>query len=81
MKLTLKAPGIKLLKLKYGKPISNFGIKFNLRLYTKDIRTSSGTFLSRQQDPAGAGPGGCCLLRHPTHLEPSCIESYAVLLL
>ena len=31
IKPTLKAPGIKLLKLKYDKPLSNFGFKFNLR--------------------------------------------------
>ena len=29
----LKAPGIKLLKLKYGKPLSKFAFKFNLRRY------------------------------------------------
>ena len=38
IKPTLKAPGIKLLKLKYGKPLSNFAFKFNLRRYTKDKR-------------------------------------------
>jgi hypothetical protein len=27
----LKAPGIKLLKPRYDKPLSNFGFKFNLR--------------------------------------------------
>jgi len=46
---------------------------------TKDIRTSSGTFLSRQQDPAGVGPGRYCPPRHPTHVEPSFLESNAVL--
>jgi hypothetical protein len=30
----LKAPGIKLQELKYGKPVSKFGFKFNLRRYT-----------------------------------------------
>ena len=30
---TLKAPGIKLLKLNYDTPLSNFGFKFNLRHY------------------------------------------------
>jgi hypothetical protein len=30
----LKAPGIKRLKLKYDKPLSNFAFKFNLRRYT-----------------------------------------------
>ena len=31
MKPTLKAPGIKLLEVKYDKPLSNFAFKFNLR--------------------------------------------------
>jgi len=35
IKPTLKAPGIKLLKLKYGKRLTNFGFKFNLRRYNK----------------------------------------------
>ena len=29
----MKAPGIKLLKLKYDKPLSDFAFKFNLRRY------------------------------------------------
>jgi hypothetical protein len=33
-KPTLKAPGIKLLKLKYDKPLSDVAFKFNLRRYT-----------------------------------------------
>jgi hypothetical protein len=32
----LKAPGIKLLKLKYCEPLSNFGFEFNLRRYTME---------------------------------------------
>ena len=35
IKPTLKAPGIKLLKLKYDKLLSNFASKFNLRRYIK----------------------------------------------
>jgi hypothetical protein len=34
IKPSLKAPGIKRLKLKYDKPLSNFAFKFNLRRYT-----------------------------------------------
>jgi hypothetical protein len=34
IKPTLKAPGIKLLKLKYDKPLSSFALKFYLRRYT-----------------------------------------------
>ena len=33
MKPTLKAPGTKLLKLKYDEPLSIFAFKFNLRRY------------------------------------------------
>jgi hypothetical protein len=36
IKPTLKAPGIKLLKLKCDKPLSNFAFKFNSRRYTED---------------------------------------------
>ena len=35
IKPTLKAPGIKLLKLKYDKPLTIFAFKFNLRRYNK----------------------------------------------
>jgi hypothetical protein len=31
----LKPPGIKLLKLKYDRSLSNFAFKFNLRRYTE----------------------------------------------
>jgi len=34
IKPTLKAPGIKLLELKYYKPLSNFAFKINLCRYT-----------------------------------------------
>ena len=37
MKPTLKAPGIRRLKLKYAKPLSNFALKFNLRRYNLDF--------------------------------------------
>ena len=46
IKTTLKAPGIKLLKLKYDKPLSNFAFKFNLRRYTSG---SSGAGERRSQ--------------------------------
>ena len=36
IKPTLKAPGIKLLKLKYDKPLSNVAFTFNLRRYSLD---------------------------------------------
>jgi hypothetical protein len=35
IKPTLKAPGIKLVKLKHDKPLSNIAFKFNLHRYTK----------------------------------------------
>jgi len=37
VRLTLKAPGIKLLKLKYDKPLSNFAFKLNLRHYIEGL--------------------------------------------
>ena len=36
VKPTLKAPGTKGLKLKYGKPLTNFGFKFNLRRHIQE---------------------------------------------
>jgi hypothetical protein len=36
----LKALGIKLLKLKYDKPLSNFAFKFDLRRYTVVLRAA-----------------------------------------
>ena len=36
IKPTVKAPGIKLLKLKCDERLSNFAFKFNLRRYTMD---------------------------------------------
>ena len=41
-KPTLKAPGTERLKLKYEELLSNFGIKFDLRRYIKDVMMSSG---------------------------------------
>ena len=41
IKLTLKAPGMKLLKLKYDKPLSKFAFKFKLRRYTEMLRGAS----------------------------------------
>jgi len=37
IKPTLKAPGIKLLKLKCDKPLSKFGFKFNSRRYIEGV--------------------------------------------
>ena len=38
IKPTLKAPGIKLFKHKYDKPLSKFAFKFDLRRYTAGVR-------------------------------------------
>jgi hypothetical protein len=40
IKPTLRAPGIKLSKLKYDKPISNFAFKFNLRRCIKALHAT-----------------------------------------
>ena len=37
--LTLKPPGTERLKPEYGEMVSNFGFRFNLRLYSKARRT------------------------------------------
>jgi len=44
IKPMLKAPGIKLLKLKYDKPLSNFAFKFNLRRYSEASVSLSQVF-------------------------------------
>jgi hypothetical protein len=47
IKPTLKAPGIKLLKLKYDKQLSNVAFKFNLR------RCTTGTARRLRTSPSG----------------------------
>ena len=48
IKSTLKAPGIKLLKLEHDKPLSNFAFKFNLRRYnTEELRREQETPVGR----------------------------------
>ena len=42
IKPTLKAPGNKLLQLKYDKPLSDFAFKFNLRRYRKESQIIKG---------------------------------------
>ena len=42
MKPTLKAPGTKLLKLKFDQPLSSFAFKFNLRRYTEVLSVHFG---------------------------------------
>ena len=41
IKPTLKAPGIKLLNLKYDKPLSHFAFKFNLRRYIEVLESAT----------------------------------------
>ena len=48
IKPTLKAPGIKLLKLEYDKPLSSFGFKIILRRYVKGVPLSI-TILAKDQ--------------------------------
>jgi hypothetical protein len=43
--LTLKAPGLKLLKLTRHDPLSNFAFKINLRRYTKDEESLKQCFI------------------------------------
>ena len=65
MKSKLKAPGTKRLKLKYDNLLSRFAFNFNLRHYTMVDRG----------DVVTAGPGIYCSPRHPTHFQPSFLES------
>ena len=44
IKPTLKAPGSKLLKLKYDELLSSFAFNFNLRRYTMDYTQFMGLF-------------------------------------
>jgi len=52
---TLKAPGIMLLKVKYGKPLSKFGFKFNLRRNTLDPEHPTRDVEERDTGTAGSG--------------------------
>ena len=80
MKLTLKAPGAKRLKLKYDEPLSNFAFNFNLRRYTVAIFFPLfiiGMMPLRML--LEVGPAGHCSPRHPTPLESSCPELNGIL--
>jgi hypothetical protein len=55
-KPTLKAPEIKLLKLKSGKPLSKFSFKFNLRRYSW-ARWRSWTLNNKQLSSWYGGAG------------------------
>jgi len=48
---TLKAPGIKLLKVKYDKPLSIFAFKFNLRRSTLAAARAAALGMAVQVDP------------------------------
>ena len=52
IKPTLKAPGLKLLILEYGKPLSNFGFKFNLRRHS--TAAAAALQVQREDDAAAA---------------------------
>jgi len=52
MKPTMKAPGIQLLKLKYGKPFSNFGFKFNLHRYNEGATAEAGPWMFTLDAPS-----------------------------
>jgi hypothetical protein len=54
MRPTLKAPGSKRLKLKYGEPLSNYAFNFNLRRYTSAPCPSTAS-----------APGAVCQLYFP----------------
>jgi hypothetical protein len=63
IKPTLKAPGIKLLKLKYDKPLSNVAFKFTLRLYIEvTVVPESSTVYMGQASISGQVTVGWCRL-------------------
>jgi len=64
MKPTLKAPGTKLLKLKFDQPLSSFAFKFNLHRYT-------------QVPPLDVPDVRCCLLHQQLQLLNCCIARRA----
>jgi hypothetical protein len=62
IKLTLKAPGIKLLKLKYdNKPLSNFAFRFNFRRYIQELLRN---YLAKQGQDMQAK------VRHSSRVSP-----------
>jgi len=50
IKPAFKAPGSRLLKLKYGKPLSIFAFRFNLRRYTLALEDA---FVNQQDGTVG----------------------------
>ena len=48
IKPTLKASGIKLFKMKYDKPLSNFAFKFNLCRYNKATRSGGSSPVAKK---------------------------------
>jgi hypothetical protein len=72
MKPTLKAPGIKLLKVKYDKRLSKPAFKFNLRRYTQlHDEASFAVTLARRlaamvtgRDQVAAVAGTCIYIIH-----------------
>jgi hypothetical protein len=48
MKLMLKPPGTKRLKLEYGEPLSSLGFKFNSRCYTEEVRAKYAKKLAKE---------------------------------
>jgi hypothetical protein len=55
IKPTLKAPGTKLFKLQYDRPLSNFASKFKLRRYTTASPSPSRSTRSSSPRYGGAG--------------------------
>ena len=79
IKPVLKAPGTMRLKLKYGKLLSSFAVKSNLRRYSlaeRESLTSAGAPIVRC---APVGPGRCYPPRQPTHFESALLELNGVL--
>jgi hypothetical protein len=88
IKPTLKAPGIKLLNLKYGKPLSHLAFRFNLRRYTAALDAEP---VLRAAAPTNEVEGETFALqyevwtskfrspRHPPRFGPLFLELHSVL--
>ena len=89
IKAKLKQPGTKRLKLKYGKPISRFAFKFNLRQYIMGLCTiDAKRIIGQILIAGGAGQvvkqvvelqetpsvSRCKLKRIETSIETACIQ-------
>jgi hypothetical protein len=73
---TLKAPGNKRLKLKYGEPLSNFAFKFNFAPLHRGRSNRRAGAPQRDSTSDVDGSGGRGLLSFPSPLKLSLLCSF-----